>query len=93
MLYGLKQSSRKWNDKLNEFLLHKMNFTRSVNDPTLYWKTRDDGMSYLLIYIDNILIFILKGSDSITFIKKALSKEFEMKDMRELKSFLSIKVN
>src|SRR5271169_4461531 len=29
MLYGLKQSPRKWNDKLNEFLLQKINFTRS----------------------------------------------------------------
>ncbi len=70
-----------------------MNFTRSVNDLALYWKTRDDGMSYLLIYVDDILIFILKGSDSMTFIKKALSKKFEMKDMGELKSFLGIEVN
>src|SRR5208282_582632 len=92
MLYGLKQSPRKWNDKLNEFLLQKMNFTRSVNDPTLYWKTRDDGTSYLLIYVDDILIFVPKGSNSLACIKKVLSKEFEMKDMGELKSFLGIEV-
>src|SRR5208337_4256592 len=64
ILYRLKQSPQKWNDKLNEFLLQKMNFTRSVNDPALYWKTRDNGTSYLLVYIDDILIFILKGSNS-----------------------------
>ncbi len=69
-----------------------MKFTRSVNDPALYWKTGDDGTSYLLIYVDDILIFVPKGSDSMTFIKKALSKEFEMKDMGELKSFLGIEM-
>src|SRR5271169_1988115 len=69
-----------------------MNYTRSVNDLTLYWKARDDGTSYLLIYIDDILIFVSKGSNSLACIKKALSKEFEMKDMGELKSFLGIKV-
>ena len=92
MFYRLKQSPQKWNEKLNKFLLEKMNFTRSINDPTLYWKTRDDGMSYLLIYVDDILIFVPKGSNSLTYIKKALSKEFEMKDMRELKSFLGIEM-
>src|SRR5208283_859176 len=49
-------------------------------------------MSYLLIYVDDILIFIPKNSNSMTFIKKALLKEFEMKDMEELKSFLGIKM-
>src|SRR5208282_6157121 len=49
-------------------------------------------MSYLLTYIDDILIFVPKGSNSLACIKKALLKEFEMKDMGELKSFLGIEV-
>ena len=49
-------------------------------------------MNYLLIYVDDILIFIPKDLNSLAYIKKALLKEFEMKDMGELKSFLGIEV-
>jgi len=90
-LYGLKQSPRKWNDKLNKHLL-KMGFSRSANDPALYWKADDKGITFILVYVDDILIFSPKGSNS-TPIKQALSKEFEMKDMGELKSFLGMEVH
>ena len=47
---------------------------------------------FVLIYVDDILVFTLKGSDSLCIVKEVLSKEFEMKDMRELKSFLGIEI-
>ena len=68
-------------------------FKRSVNDLALYWKTNDNRENiFVLIYIDDTLIFAPKNSSSLTKIKEALSNEFEMKDMGELKSFLSIEV-
>ncbi len=42
--------------------------------------------------MDDIIIIVPKGSDFLHEIKEALAKKFEMKDMRELKSFLSIEV-
>ena len=68
-------------------------FSQSVNDLVLYWKLGDDGPNFILVYIDNMLIFALSHSDSLHVIKEALSKEFKMKDMGELKSFLSIEVS
>src|SRR5208337_4655053 len=44
MLYGLKQSPRKWNEWLNMYLL-SVDFQQSLNDPTLYWRNGDDRMS------------------------------------------------
>ncbi len=45
-----------------------------------------------MVYVDDIVIIVPKGSDSLHEIKEALAKEFEMKDMGELKSFLGIEV-
>ena len=92
-LYGLKQSPRKWNEKLNKHLL-KMGFKRSINDPGLYWIADDNrGICFVLVYVDDTLIFTPKGSITMSIVKKDLLKEFEMKDMGELKSFLSIEVS
>jgi len=91
-LYGLKQSPRKRNDRLNEYLL-TMGFSRSVNDPALYWRVQEgEGLNFILVYVDDLLIFVPKNSDSLRSIKRALMKEFEMKDLGELKSFLGIQV-
>ena len=67
-------------------------FYTIINDLVLYWRTRGEGNDYILIYVDDLLIFIPAHLNSLSAIKEALSKEFEMKDMGELKSFLSIKV-
>src|SRR5208337_1179921 len=91
MLYGLKQSPRKWNERLNTYLL-SVGFQRSLNDPALYWRNGDDGTSYILVYMDDLLILTPKGSTFLSEIKEALSKEFEMKDLGEAKSFLGMEI-
>lgn len=37
-LYGLKQSSRVWNDKLNDVLVNRLKFARSSMDQCIYYK-------------------------------------------------------
>ena len=91
MLYGLKQSPRKWNERLNDFLL-SMSFHRSTNDSALYWRGEGDKYDYILVYVDDLLIITPTKSDSLAAIKEALAKEFDMKDMGELKSFLGIEI-
>lgn len=52
-LYGLKQSSKCWNSKINDFLLN-LGFQRSDNDYCLYFKKHQ--MVYLLLYVDDIIL-------------------------------------
>src|SRR5208337_2869658 len=72
--------------------LLSVGFQRSLNDPALYWRNRDDGMSYILVYVDDLLILTPKGLPFLSEIKEALSKEFEMKDLGEAKSFLGMEI-
>lgn len=55
-LYGLKQSGRLWNIKLNDYLL-KIGFTRSKSDSCMY--TRHDGsdITVLSVYVDDVVYF------------------------------------
>src|SRR5208337_3973839 len=47
---------------------------------------------YILVYVDDLLILTPKGSPFFSEIKEALSKEFEMKDLAEAKSFLGMEI-
>lgn len=90
-LYGLRQSSKCWNDRINEFLLY-LNFTRSQNDYCLYFKITTEGQIYLLLYVDDIIL----ASDSrilIEGIKRELINEFKIKDKGQLRYFLGLEVN
>src|SRR5208337_3516933 len=52
-LYSLKQSARKWNDKLDKYML-SIGFKRGMNDLALYWKTEEDGGKiFVLVYVDD----------------------------------------
>lgn len=89
-LYGLKQSSKCWNNKINESL-ETLGFIRSETDYCLYIKEINDNYIYLLLYVDDI---ILSGPD-LTIInecKKQLMKHFEIKDKGELRNFLGLEI-
>ena len=42
-LYGLKQAPRAWNERIDAFLQHKLGFTRSMADPSLYFIWSREG--------------------------------------------------
>nr|GEX88590.1 putative ribonuclease H-like domain-containing protein [Tanacetum cinerariifolium] len=85
-LYGLKQSPRAWFDR---FTLPMKNhgFKQSNSDHTLFLKQRGSLITYLIIYVDDMIV---TGDDKeeITKLKKYLFMEFEMKDLGRLKYFL-----
>lgn len=89
-LYGLKQSSKVWNDRFDSFII-KLGFRRSENDPCLYIRNQSSKKLYLLLYVDDILII---GHDlgQIKAIKSRLSKEFKMTDLEEVSCFLGMKI-
>lgn len=90
-LYGLKQASRAWNDKFNEFMT-RIGFTRCDSDRCLYVREENGIICYVLLYVDNLLIFC-RNMKMIQTVKGLLSKEFEMTDMSKADSFLGMQIN
>ena len=55
-LYGLKQSSRCWFEKFDDFIT-KFGFTRCQSDPCVYYRFGPDGeYTILIIYVDDGLL-------------------------------------
>ena len=90
-LYGLKQSPRFWNDRFNQQIV-KMGFERSRHDYCLYVKCTEDDELYIILYVDDLLI-VGRKIESISELKKKLSRTFSMTDCGEARYFLGIKLD
>ena len=53
-LYGLKQSARCWNLRINQILIDS-GFRRGKVEPCLYVKSIADSITYILIYVDEAI--------------------------------------
>lgn len=89
-IYGLKQSARIWNCKINEIVTGN-GFRRGVADPCLYRKVVNGEWTYILVYVDDVII-ASKSKNNIDKAKSIFSKEFKTKDLGELKCYLGINV-
>lgn len=74
-LYGLKQASRQWYRKLDS-TLKEIGFERSSVDPCVYFLIVGHKMTFLSIYIDDVLIFTNDQGRRI-FLKKRTGKAFQ----------------
>ena len=74
-LYGLKQSARAWNIKMNTVLLQH-GFTRSNADQCLYSRFHENKWMYILAFVDDLLI-IHEDDNEIVKIGRLLNDEFE----------------
>ena len=54
-LYGLKQYPRQWHKRFNSFMI-KAKYTRCEYDSCVYFKQCNDDLTYLLLYVDDMLI-------------------------------------
>ena len=87
-LYGLKQSSRNWNNVLNDFLTIN-NYRRSEVDYCLYIKKCESFIIYVLVWVDDIII-AASNMKLINETKGLLSGRFKMVDIGPLSWFLGI---
>lgn len=87
-IYGLKQSGRKWNEELNEFLT-EIGFERLKSSNCTY---RKGCWLILMIYVDDIFIFS-KELDSITKTVKTIAKKYEIKDLGEIRYTMGVKLD
>ena len=91
-LYGLKQSSRCWNEKLDEHL-KSQGFAQSKSDPCVYTRTGKEGEMVIVgVHVDDLFI-ATKSDKQMRTVKSSIANSFEVKDLGELKSFLGMQVN
>lgn len=76
-IYGLKQAPRCWNRRFHEFITGQ-GYQQSESDNCLYIRSNDLSVSYLLLYVDDILL-AGNAEKEISDIKHALCQEFRMK--------------
>lgn len=89
-LYGLKQASRKWYEKLSVLLL-SCGYQQAHSDHSLFIKTVGESFTALIVYVDDI---VLTGNSAaeINTIKDVLHSNFRIKDLGTLKYFLGLEV-
>ncbi|KAL8153157.1 hypothetical protein V2J09_010917 [Rumex salicifolius] len=78
-LYGLKQTSRQWNQELTHFLVH-LGYKQSTNDYSLFTKINQVCTTILLVYVDDILITVTDLKE-ISEVNGHLHKKFTIKDL------------
>ena len=89
-LYGLKQAGRIWYKMLHDYLTAN-GFTRCNKEYCLYVQRDDDGITMIVVYVDDLTI-AASSTQRIKDTKDALSKRFEMKDLGEIKYLLKIEI-
>jgi hypothetical protein len=89
-LYGLRQTPRAWNAKLDQ-TLRALGFTNSNSEHAVY--TRGHGSSRLLVgvYVDDLIITGSDASEIATF-KLQMQGQFKMSDLGLLSFYLGIEV-
>ncbi|KAK8974997.1 hypothetical protein V6N11_014409 [Hibiscus sabdariffa] len=89
-IYGLKQASRSWNLHFND-AIKEFGFIRNEDEPCVYKKFSGSIVSFLILYVDDIIII---GNDIPTLqsIKTWLSSCFSMKDLGEASYILGVKI-
>lgn len=89
-LYGLKQAPRAWHEALTSVLL-QAGYRVADGDASLYIRTDENGTTYVLIYVDDILVASVQ-LDNVESGKKLLGSHFSIKDMEEVNYFLGMSV-
>lgn len=87
-VYGLKQSSRCWNEKISTILTN-CDLKQSTNDQCLFLNTEKE--LFVLVYVDDVLC-IGKSDSDIAIVKGALEKEVELKEMPTVSKFCGIDI-
>ena len=55
-LYGLKEAAKRWNCAFNEYVINALRFKQSEHDPCLFSREFPNGIVYLLLYVDDIIL-------------------------------------
>ena len=90
-LYGLKQTTKQWNEKFDKVMMSN-GFTINECDKCVYVKDTNNGYVIVCLYVDDMLI-LGSSNNIITAIKKMLCSKFDMKDLGVADVILGIKIS
>ena len=90
-LYGLKQSPKAWFGRFTSFM-KSIGYKQSNSDHTLFLKHNEEQITALIVYVDDMIVTGNDPEERKT-LEERLAREFEMKDLGELKYFLGIEVS
>ena len=89
-LYGLKQSGREWNRKLNKRLT-ELGFSRNKVDHCVYVRECDGETAGITVWVDDLLVFT-KTEEEGNELARDLKSEFEVNDMGEPKMIIGVEI-
>ncbi|CAB0001583.1 unnamed protein product [Nesidiocoris tenuis] len=89
-IYGLKQSGRCWNRRLND-VLTSCGLKPSKADPCVFILRNERETGIIATWVDDLLIFT-NNSDLKMKIKRKLESNFSMKDLGDVKTCLGMKI-
>jgi hypothetical protein len=89
-LYGLKQASRAWYEKIDGTML-SMSFKKSEADHCVYVHQIGNTVVYVALYVDDLLIFS-NNMAKMKAVKDQLSSLYHMKDLGEAQYVLGIQI-
>lgn len=90
-LYGLKQSGRNWNLRINKWLLDN-GFTRSKYDTCLYLAKKKKGFLVVLLYVDD-MIRITSDSETWDDLLKKMQTELKVNNLGDAKWILGMLIS
>ncbi|CAI7767570.1 unnamed protein product [Closterium sp. NIES-53] len=89
-LYGLKQAPRQWYLKLRE-VLEEIGFTPSSADHSLFMLGEGEQRSFMVVYVDDILIFS-PSSDLVKEVMLKLQDKFKFKALGDVSLYLGLHI-
>ncbi|CAI7871581.1 unnamed protein product [Closterium sp. NIES-54] len=89
-LYGLKQASRQWYLKLRG-VLEEIGFTPSTADHSLFMLGEGEQRSFMVVYVDDILIFS-PSSDLVKEVMLKLQYKFKCKALGDVSFYLGLHI-
>ncbi|CAI7846429.1 unnamed protein product [Closterium sp. NIES-54] len=89
-LYGLKQAPRQWYLKLRE-VLEEIGFTPSFADHSFFMLGEGEQRSFVVVYVDDILIFS-PSSDLVKEVMLKLQDKFKCKALGDVSFYLKLHI-
>ncbi|CAI7911184.1 unnamed protein product [Closterium sp. NIES-54] len=89
-LYGLKLAPRQWSLKLRG-VLEEISFTPSTADHSLFMLGEGEQRSFMVVYVDDILIFS-PSSDLVNEVMLTLQDKFKCKALGDVSFYLGLHI-
>lgn len=91
-IYGLKQASKAWYEKINKVLCETCKLMKSTSEPCVYYKRIQSEFIIIALYVDDIILFSTPNSQERTLVKEKLKKEFEITDLGPASHILGMRL-